>query len=236
MGPCFHDVVAIILGPSLWPWTHLKNITWIDLTQKFNVWGIDIRAWNILEDLMQVRFFSEQNTQTTIKKSHSTSSSGGCLFVIIVHYGPKYIRRITEVNRQLQLLRSSNNQTELRRRGGRNHKLSPKVKAIHSLGLFLLENLICQSCCDSFGRNQSIKEAHNILKITSKYFCRNWRSSFSLKWNSDVTEITDSIIILSFIIKVGGTTLLVPASVTKLTPSQMSHECYWIFSTWTNSE
>ena len=118
MGPYFHDVVAIILGPSLWPWTHLKNITWIDLTQKFNVWGIDIRAWNILEDLMQVRFFSEQNTQTTIKKSHSTSSSGGCLFVIIVHYGPKYIRRITELNRQLQLLRSSNNQTELRRGEG----------------------------------------------------------------------------------------------------------------------
>ena len=103
------------------------------------------------------------------KKSHSTSS-GGCLFVIIVHYGPKYIRRITELNRQLQLLRSSNNQTELRRRGGRNHKLSPKVKAIHSLGLFLLENLICQSCCDSFGRNQSIKEAHNILKIVVNIF------------------------------------------------------------------
>ena len=40
-------------------------------------------------DLMQVWFFSRQNTQTTIKKSHSTSSSGGCLFVIIVHYGPK---------------------------------------------------------------------------------------------------------------------------------------------------
>ena len=162
MGPYFHYVVTI-RGPSLWPWTHLKNITWIDHTQKFDFWGIVIRAWNILEDLMQVRFFSEQNTQTTIKKSHSTSSSRGCLFVIIVHYGPKYIRRITELNRQLQLLRSSNNQTELRRRGGRNHKLSPKVKAIHSLGLFLLENLICQSCCDSFGRNQSIKEAHNIF-------------------------------------------------------------------------
>ena len=66
--------------------------------------------------------------------------------------------------------------------------MSPKVKAIHSLG-FLLENLICQSCCDSFGRNQSIK-AHvlNMFVKTEEKFSWMTKMAFRNLGNTEITE------------------------------------------------